>query len=120
MFLYALREALGDKSLSIAAPAFPIDAIAVVVDYIVYMTYDLHGVWDADNQYAQAGCPSGKCLFSPVNMTETVTALGMITQAGVPTNKLMIGVTSYGRSFEMSNPGCIDSSCHWNQAGAPG
>lgn len=38
------------KSLSIAAPAsywylkaFPIDKMADVLDYIVYMTYDLHG-----------------------------------------------------------------------------
>jgi len=38
------------KTLSIAAPAsywylkaFPIEAISAVVDYIVYMTYDLHG-----------------------------------------------------------------------------
>lgn len=38
------------RSVSIAAPAsywylkgFPIKAIAKVVDYIVYMTYDLHG-----------------------------------------------------------------------------
>lgn len=48
------------KTLSIAAPAsywylkgFPIKEIAEVVDYIVYMTYDLHGQWDFDNPYAK-------------------------------------------------------------------
>lgn len=49
--LKALREELPDKySISIAAPAsywylkaFPISEIAKVVDYIVYMAYDLHG-----------------------------------------------------------------------------
>lgn len=49
--LKALHEKLPDKySLSIAAPAsywylkaFPISDIAEVVDYIVYMAYDLHG-----------------------------------------------------------------------------
>jgi hypothetical protein len=40
-------------SIGIAAPAsswylkgLPISDIALVVDYIVYMTYDLHGQWD--------------------------------------------------------------------------
>lgn len=39
-----------DKTLSIAAPAsfwylkaFPINVMAPFLDYIVYMTYDLHG-----------------------------------------------------------------------------
>jgi len=83
------------KSLSIAAPAsywylkaFPIEAMAKQLDYIVYMTYDLHGLliysqnlyslthdylgqWDAGNQWSIDGCPAGNCL------TETNTALSM-------------------------------------------
>lgn len=53
-FLTAMRDKLprgpDGKSLSIAAPAsfwylkaFPIGEMAEVLDYIVYMTYDLHG-----------------------------------------------------------------------------
>lgn len=50
-FLRALRKKLATgKSLSIAAPAsywylksFPIAEMSKLVDYIVYMTYDLHG-----------------------------------------------------------------------------
>ena len=50
--LKALRKELPDKySISIAAPAsywylkaFPIGEMAKVVDYIVYMAYDLHGM----------------------------------------------------------------------------
>ena len=51
-FLTRLRELLSkDKySVSFAAPAsfwylqgFPIDKIMKVVDYVIYMTYDLHG-----------------------------------------------------------------------------
>jgi chitinase len=49
-----------DKSVSIAAPAsfwylkgFPIGDISKVVDYIVYMTYDIHGQWDYDNAFSE-------------------------------------------------------------------
>lgn len=60
-----------NKSLSIAAPAsywylkaFYIKEMAQYLDYIVYMTYDLHGQWDVDNQWAMEGCPLGNCLRS--------------------------------------------------------
>jgi spore germination protein YaaH len=71
-------------TLSIAAPAsfwylkaFPIKQMARYLDYIVYMTYDLHGQWDAGNQWTSEGCIGGNCLRSHVNLTETVTALAM-------------------------------------------
>ncbi|KAL0938067.1 chitinase [Colletotrichum truncatum] len=107
-----------DKSLSIAAPAsfwylkqFPIKAISELLDYIVYMTYDLHGQWDAGNKWASTGCPSGNCLRSHINRTETMSALTMITKAGVPSNKVLVGVSSYGRSFQMADPSCTGPNC---------
>jgi hypothetical protein len=71
-FLTRLKEKVGPgKSVSIAAPAsywylraFPIAAIASKIDYIVYMTYDLHGQWDYDNVNAFDSCPSGRCIRS--------------------------------------------------------
>ncbi len=59
-FLKLVRAALpDDKTIGIAAPAsywylngFPIEEMAKVVDYIIYMTYDLHGQWDYGNSYA--------------------------------------------------------------------
>jgi len=38
-------------------------------------------------------------------------ALAMITKAGVPTNKLVVGVASYGRSFQMTSSGCTGPEC---------
>jgi len=60
-FLKLIRQKLPkEKSIAIAAPAsfwylkaYPIDEIAKVVDYIVYMTYDLHGQWDYDIFWAR-------------------------------------------------------------------
>ncbi|KAK3986114.1 hypothetical protein QBC44DRAFT_373421 [Cladorrhinum sp. PSN332] len=120
-FLTTLKEKLGpDKLVSIAAPAsywylkaFPIDSIAKVIDYIVYMTYDLHGQWDYGNPNSFDNCPSGKCIRSHVNLTETANSLGMITKAGVPNNKIFVGEASYGRSFRMAQDGCWGPMCEF-------
>lgn len=117
-FLAILKNLLPDKEITIAAPAsywylkgFPIKAMAKIVDYIIYMTYDLHGQWDSNNQWSQEGCPTGTCLRSDVNITETEGALSMITKAGVPSNQVVVGVTSYGRSFAMAEAGCYGPEC---------
>ena len=118
-FLEILRGTLpADKSLSIAAPAsfwylkaFPIAKMAQYLDYIVYMTYDLHGQWDFGNAFSQEACPAGSCLRSHVNFTETTYALAMITKAGVPASKLQVGISGYGRSFKMTQSGCTGPMC---------
>lgn len=125
-FLSVVRSKLPDaKSLSIAAPAsfwylqaFPIKKIIDVVDYIVFMTYDLHGQWDYGKPFVDSGCPAGDCLRSHVNSTETEYALAMITKAGASTRKLTVGVSSYGRAFEMTTPGCTGPMCTYTEAGA--
>ncbi|PTB66103.1 glycoside hydrolase family 18 protein [Trichoderma citrinoviride] len=108
--LRALRKALPTKySLSIAVPAsywylrpFPIREMSESVDYIVYMTYDLHG--------------NGNCLRSHVNQTEVVLALSMITKAGVSASKVVVGESSYGRSFKMAKAGCTGPLCKFTGA----
>lgn len=119
-FLIILKTLLPGRSTAIAAPEsywylkqFPIQQIGTVVDYIVYMTYDLHGQWDAGSRWSQEGCPTGNCLRSQTNMTETAQSLAMITKTGVPGHKILVGVTSYGRSFQMAQPGCWGPSCHF-------
>lgn len=75
------------------------------------MTYDLHGQWDYDNRWSQPGCLRGNCLRSHVNYTETLEGLSMITKAGMPSYKVMVGISSYGRSFRMTKPGCTGPMC---------
>ncbi|KAH8673384.1 glycoside hydrolase family 18 protein [Xylariales sp. PMI_506] len=117
-FLVILKNILGSRSVSIAAPSsywylkgYPIEVMSLVVDYIIYMTYDLHGQWDYNNKWSDPGCPGGNCLRSGVNLTETINSLVMITKAGVPSNKVIVGVTSYGRSYQMTTPGCWGEMC---------
>ncbi|KZL68189.1 killer toxin alpha beta [Colletotrichum incanum] len=119
-FLTIMREKMGtgERTLSIALPAsfwylkpFPVDKMAEVLDYFIYMTYDLHGQWDHSNKFANPGCPTGNCLRSHVNLTETENALSMITKAGVPASKIFVGISSYGRSFRMTDPECDGPMC---------
>jgi hypothetical protein len=58
-----------------------------------------------------AGCPGGNCLRSHVDLIETLSALTMITKAGVPSNKIIVGLTSYGRQFKMTDPSCTHANC---------
>lgn len=53
----------------------------------------------------------GNCLRSQVNLTETKQSLAMVTKAGVPGKKVVVGVTSYGRSFKMAEAGCWGPDC---------
>jgi GH18 family chitinase len=112
------RRFQSSKTVAIAAPAsywylrnFPIKDISKVVDYIVYMTYDLHGQWDVNNKWSMDGCEAGDCLRSHVNSTLTERALALITKAGVPQYKVIVGVSSYGRSFKMAEMGCDGPDC---------
>jgi chitinase len=106
------------KTVSIALPAsywylkgFPVKLMSAVVDYFIYMTYDLHGQWDYGSKWSNPSCKTGNCLRSHVNKTETQTALSMVTKAGVPSNKIMVGVSSYGRSFKMLDSFCTGVMC---------
>lgn len=127
-FLTELRSIIpAGMTISIAAPAsywylkaFPIQGIASIVDYIVFMTYDLQGIWSQNNAYAEDGCPGGNCLRSDINITETTYALSMLTKAGVPSNQIIVGVTSYGRSFTMEEAGCTGPMCTYVGAGLAG
>ncbi|ETS82692.1 hypothetical protein PFICI_04568 [Pestalotiopsis fici W106-1] len=122
-FISIVRGYLGldtDKTISMAAPAsywylknFEIYKSALECDYVVYMTYDLHGQWDYLNSWSQDGCETGNCLRSHVNLTETYYALSMITKAGVPSYLITVGVSSYGRSFKMAEAGCTGPECFY-------
>ncbi|KAI9007279.1 hypothetical protein BC832DRAFT_441329 [Gaertneriomyces semiglobifer] len=116
-----LRQAFGGWggwSLSIAAPAsqwylkwFDIAEMAKELDYIVYMTYDLHGAWDYR-------IPSiGPLLNAHNNWTEVEQTMVMVTKAGVDTSKILLGIGFYARSFKLEDPECNYPGCPWSDPG---
>ncbi len=108
-FLASLKQKIGkDKSVLIAAPAsfwylkaFPIDRIAQLIDYIVYMTYDLHGQWDYGNVNAFDSCPSGKCIRSHGRDLSNVLAH---TNNGTTNTTLPVNQTETRNSLAISMP----------------
>ncbi|KAG8667842.1 hypothetical protein FPOAC2_13044 [Fusarium poae] len=117
--LRELRRQLSDKySISISLPAqysllkaYPARELATLVDYFVYLTYDLFEHSGLESGVSQSGCPAGNCLRSHINQTEVEYALSMITKAGVSSQQVVVGEASYGRAFTMVDPRCYGSDC---------
>ena len=96
--------------LTIAAPAGPdtyanleLDQIHRVLNWINLMTYDFHGSWDATTNfnsplYASSTDPSTNPVVR--NQFNTDAAVQAYLAAGVPPQKLVIGVPFYGRGWE--------------------
>ncbi|KAF5001369.1 hypothetical protein FDECE_10973 [Fusarium decemcellulare] len=106
---YANQHAPGHHfQLSIAAPAgasnyekLHLSEIASIVDHINLMGYDYAGSWDTNsghsaNLYANSGSPN----TTPFNTDDAVKAY---IKAGVPAQKLVLGMPIYGRSFETTS-----------------
>lgn len=98
-------DALGQQQgrpyyLSIAAPAgyqmianIEPFAIAQTVNWINLMTYDFHGGWDAiTGHLAPLWAPAGDLLNSH-------SAVQLYLDAGVPAQKIVVGVPFYSRSW---------------------
>jgi chitinase len=92
--------------LTIAAPAGPhtianleLKNIADVCDWINLMTYDLHGGWE--NFTGHHACLYGRDEADPLS---TQKAADIYLAAGVPPEKLVLGVPFYGRGWKNVNP----------------
>lgn len=108
-----MRAAFGSKYLiTIAAPAsywylqhFAIGEMSKYLDFINIMTYDIHGTWDADI------ASLGAVVRSHTNIKEVESALELFLRDGVPSEKLVLGLAYYGRSFQLANPSCNRIGC---------
>jgi chitinase len=114
LLLQAIRDKLdsaqlkdGKKySLTIAAGAFPgyvnsteMDKVAAIVDWVNLMTYDYHGDWETvskSNYNAPLYADPQDPYNTKFNVDATVSAF---LKAGIPSNKLVVGIPFYGRSW---------------------
>lgn len=89
--------------LTIAAPAgeekftlLELNKIHKYVDFINLMCYDLHGSWDkVTNPHTS--------LYSVYSNNSTDTAVTHYLAAGVPAQKLVLGLAAYGRTWTAPN-----------------
>jgi len=100
--------------LTIAAPAgvaqmagYELDKIGAYLDWINIMGYDLHGSWENGVDFHTA-------LYSSddLNLNNAVNAY---IAGGVPANKLVLGLATYGRTWTLT-----DSTKHGPKAPASG
>ena len=92
---------------------FNLPGMIKYVDWINLMSYDLHGVWDANN-------PIGSIVQGHTNLTEIKTAAQLFWRVNVPPAKLVLGFGFYGRSFTLADPGCTEPGCQFSGASDPG
>ncbi|XP_032237466.2 chitinase-3-like protein 1 [Nematostella vectensis] len=88
--------------------AYDIADIAEPLDWINLMTYDLHGTWEYKTGHHTAMGPDGDKLTLPfaiwywMNNRDTWEKPGI--RKGMPANKIVLGLATYGRAFGLSSP----------------
>ncbi|PQE17041.1 glycoside hydrolase family 18 protein [Rutstroemia sp. NJR-2017a BBW] len=124
-FLKKLRQALNSSGyllgLSITLPSsywymqdFDIVAIDPIVDWFNVMTYDLHGTWDSDDPFI------GAVALAHTNLTEIKQSLDLLWRNNIDPARVNLGLGFYGRSFTMSDPGCLSAGCPFSAGGKAG
>ncbi len=94
--------------LTIAAPAgvdkyekIQLNQIHQHLDWINIMTYDMHGGWEnVTNFHAPVYTSPNDPSSYPANTYSLHTAVQAYLAAGIPANKLIIGVPFYGRGWQ--------------------
>ncbi|KAI9646511.1 hypothetical protein NHQ30_004504 [Ciborinia camelliae] len=83
-------------------------------NFFNFMSYDLHGPWEANN-------PSLGAFVRPqTSIPDITSAISPLWFAGVDPSKLNLGLAAYGRGYALSNPACNDIGCPYNGLSLPG
>lgn len=77
---------------------YPTKSITKNLDFINVMCYDYHGGWDPTLTGAQAA------FFDPSSNISSIYGLKSWLGAGVPKEKLVIGLPLYGRTWTLKDP----------------
>ncbi|KAM5499911.1 putative chitinase [Microsporum canis] len=117
--LRELKDAFGTKyGLSMAIPAsywylrgFDLKNMAKYVDWFNVMSYDIHGTWDGHSAWT-------KEVINPhTNLTEISYGLDLLWRNSVPSEKVLLGLGFYGRSFTLGDPRCNIPGCSFKRTG---
>ncbi|KAJ9653598.1 hypothetical protein H2201_009128 [Coniosporium apollinis] len=86
------------------------------VDFMGFMSYDLHGPWDADVQTL------GSKVRPQTDITEIDKSLIPLWFDGVDPSKVNLGLAYYGRTYKLSDPACGSMGCGFRpgEGGSPG
>ncbi|QSZ35440.1 hypothetical protein DSL72_008310 [Monilinia vaccinii-corymbosi] len=83
-------------------------------NFFNFMSYDLHGPWEANN-------PALGAFVRPQTAISDITsAISPLWFAGVDPSKLNLGLAAYGRGYTLANLGCSDIGCPYSAPSIPG
>lgn len=92
---------------------FDLEAMTDHVNWINVMSYDLHGTWDSSD-------PIGNQVLGHTNLTEIKLALDLYWRNSISPDKINLGLGFYGRSFQLTDPGCYTPGCLFKGGANPG
>ena len=108
-------------TLTIAVPLsywylrhFDLEKIHPIVDFMNIMSYDIHGIWDANIT------DIGPHVYSHTNISEIRDALNIFFKNGVPPDNLVLGIGAYGRTYTLKDPSCHHFGCEFSGPGNAG
>jgi chitinase len=90
------------------SPFASVSAFTNLLDYITIMNYDVWGSWSSS---VGPNAPlNDSCAAAQNQQGSAVSAVAAWTKAGVPTDKVVLGVASYGRSFSVTPTDAIQGT----------
>ncbi|KAM9005008.1 chitotriosidase-1 isoform X1 [Sarcophilus harrisii] len=113
--------------LSAAVPAgryhvdrgYEVQKISQSLDFINLMTYDFHGTWERttghNSPLYRRQAEKGGAAEANIDF-----AVNYWLEKGVPPNKMILGMPTYGRSFTLSSPSDTGVGAPASGAGTPG
>jgi chitinase len=116
LFVQAIRDAFDaaseDLELSMAVPVaawrlaegYDLPALAQGLDFFNLMAYDIHGAWD-----------NPKKVGANADMPFIFDSVKYFLDAGVPSNKLVLGLAAYGRTYFLDTPSCNVAGCGFSK-----
>jgi chitinase len=82
------------------SPSTDVSGFAEVFDYINLMDYDVWGSWSS---YVGPNAPLNDTCAAPADQQgSAVSAIKSWSDAGMPANKIVLGVAAYGHSFSVA------------------